>query len=103
MVKLIPDSDSVQQIFKAVAEVVRLYNEYSQKFQIIGLHPTGRIDWYQNWSAVNSFRALPLVTYTRTQNGLFTDYEKIIQDDPLLFAQFEEAMRVALLNSSAAS
>ena len=101
MVKIIPDSNSVQSILKSVAEVVRLYTDYNERFQIIGLHPTGDISWYQGWSAISSFHAMPLATYTRTKTGIKVDYEKIVQDDPLLFAQFEEALRVALLNGVA--
>jgi len=102
MVKLIPDSQSVKEILKSVKEVIRLYTYYNERFQIIGLHPTGRIEWYQNWSSCNSFHALPLATYTRTKQGIQADYEQIVQKDSLLLAQFEEALKVALLNSSSA-
>lgn len=98
MVKLMLDSDSVAAIFKAVKEVVDWRNDY--KTQVVGLHPCGAIGWYQGHSAVREYRVLPLAVYTKNRHGVKTEYEGIVANDEKLFAQFEEAMRVALLNSS---
>lgn len=100
MVKLIPDSKSVKEITEAVAYVLRNVTEYNTKFQVVGLNPLGVIEWYQNWSAIGNSRALWLATYTKTKNGIQVEYAPIVQEDFKLFAQFEEALRVALLNSS---
>ena len=100
MVKFIPDSDSVQEILTAVNNVVKWQKEF--KVQVVGLHPTGVIGWYQGYSAIREYQALPLAIYTRTRNGITTEYSGVVAQDPKLFAQFEEAMRVALLNSSSA-
>jgi hypothetical protein len=98
MVKLIPDFDSATAIVKSVLQVVRWYKDY--KVQIIGLHPNGEIAWYQGHSAVREYRALPLAVYTTTKYGIQVAYEPIVQKDEMLFDQFEEALRVAMLNSS---
>jgi hypothetical protein len=98
MVKLMPDEDSAQAILKAVQDVVDGQKDYA--VQVVGLHSSGAIGWYQGFSAVREYRVMPLAVYTRTRNGVKTEYEGIVANDPKLFAQFEEAMRVALLNSS---
>lgn len=98
MVKLVPDFQSATAIVKSVLQAVRWHKGY--KVQIVGLHPNGEIDWYQGHSAVREYRALPLAVYTTTKNGIQVEYELIVQKDELLFDQFEEALRVALLNSS---
>lgn len=98
MVKLNLDKDSVQAILKAVQEVVDWQKDV--KVQVVGLHPCGSIGWYQGFSAVREYRVMPLAVYTTTRHGVKTEYEGIVANDPKLFAQFEEAMRVAMLNSS---
>jgi hypothetical protein len=100
MVKLIPDSDAVQEILTAVNNVVKWHKEF--KVQAVGMHPAGVIGWYQGYSGIREYKAVPLAIYTRTRNGITAEYSEVVAQDPKLFAQFEEAMRVALLNSSSA-
>lgn len=98
MVKIKPDRQDVKDILYAVKCAVDWQKDY--KVQVVGLNSHGRIAWYQGFSAVREYRVIPLAVYTSTRHGIKTEYEGIVANDPKLFAQFEEAMRVALLNSS---
>lgn len=98
MVKIIPDAKSVQEILKAVNEVVECRDEDRQP-KIIALTPYNWIGCMHGVRACKDRDAVPLATYRWSKTrGLGVEYSEIVQNDDLLRAQFEEALRVALMN-----
>lgn len=100
MVKIVPDEVAVKQILEAVDLVMKAFNfKKDLNSQKVGLHKSGRIEWYTSLHQLNKFSSVPLVTYTRTVSGIQVEYDSIVRSDDILHAQFEEAFRVAMLNN----
>jgi len=98
MVTITPDAVSVKEILSSVAEAVRYLQDSREGAKIIALTPYNWIGCMHGMKACTERQAMPLATYKRSKNGISVEYTEIVKNDGTLFAQFEEALRVALLN-----
>lgn len=98
MVTITPDEKSVEEILSSVAEAVKFLSNPGEKPKIVALTPYNWIGCMHGLKACTERQAIPLATYKRSKAGISVEYTDVVKGDDRLFAQFEEALRVALLN-----
>lgn len=98
MVTITPDKKSVEEILSSVAEAVRYLQDSREGAKIIALTPYNWVGCMHGMRACTERHAMPLATYKRSKAGISVEYTDVVKGDDRLFAQFEEALRVALLN-----